>query len=67
MLKIGDKVIRTGDYYKYKIQEPLRIIDIKDHKPIDGEIKEKAIVLLEDGSWEFYWNLILYKREEKKK
>lgn len=57
MIKINDYVIKIGDYYKNKIQSPLKIIKIIDHKPVDGQIEEKVIAILEDRTWEFIWNL----------
>lgn len=37
----------------------LRVIKIKDHKPIDGSVQTKCIAILADDSWSFTWNLIL--------
>jgi len=38
----------------------LKVVDLIDHNPVDGQIQEKCIILMEDGSWEFIWNVVLY-------
>lgn len=41
------------------VGEPLLILSIKDHAPVEGPREEDAIALLDDGSWEFVRNLLI--------
>lgn len=38
------------------------VVKIDDHWPVDGPRTKDAICYLEDGGWEFYWNLLLVGR-----
>lgn len=42
----------------------LQIVGLADHKPVDGTREINAIALLEDGTWEFIWNLKVYWRAQ---
>lgn len=35
----------------------LNISAIVDHRPVDGPIESHCVCLIEDGSWDFIWNL----------
>ena len=41
----------------------LRVVDIRDHCPIDGPRRAKCVFKLSNGTWEFVWNLQLTKEK----
>ena len=38
------------------VSRKAKVKAIIDHRPVDGSPTPGAIVILDDGSWEFYWN-----------
>jgi hypothetical protein len=71
---IGYLIMKGGDLVKARKVHPydgsseagkgvgpmLTVTAIVSHKPVDGPEKRNAICMLEDGSWEFIWNLELH-------
>ena len=66
-MNIGDKVKKNhvwdGSQLAGKPMGPiLTIINIEDHKPVDGPIKPNALISLSDGSYTFEGNLTLMEK-----
>jgi hypothetical protein len=38
----------------------LQVIQLDDHKPVDGPTRKNCIVRMKDG-WEFIWNVAIIK------
>ena len=36
----------------------MNIKEIRDHRPIDGCVEKSSIVIFDDDSWEFIWNIV---------
>lgn len=41
-----------------KKHESKRIRGIEDHRPVDGIREKNVIVLFEDNTWAFVWNVL---------
>jgi hypothetical protein len=35
------------------------VISVEDHKPCDGAISHNTILVLDDNSWVFKWNVVI--------
>lgn len=59
-MKPGDMVQRSGPHTgggRPCPSPPLTVVRVGNHNPIDGPKHADCIVFLNDGSWEFIWNL----------
>lgn len=44
----------------------LKVKQIVDHKPVDGPTRKNTVAILEDGTWEFVWNLTVIKEDKER-
>lgn len=42
----------------------LKVVEVVDNRPIDGPVQKDSIALLDDGTWEFIWNLVEERRSQ---
>jgi hypothetical protein len=61
-MKVGDRVRKArhmdGSCRVVPMGPILTIVEIKDHKCIDGVGGKDEMIILSDGTWAFPWNLL---------
>ena len=67
-MKVGDKVRKTRQMDGSCVVRPmgpiLTVVEIRNHKCIDGVEGKDETIILSDGTWAFPWNLLQEEGEQ---
>lgn len=60
--------LRIGETSRnQRFSKPKQVVEICNHKPVDGPETNNTVVKFNDGSWEFIWNVSFIPRLPQKK